>query len=80
MTHFVVAACALAAGYGLGFVNPLFATLHVDIRVYSCPLFTMAPYDGAKVICEFACVFIRPDPDGSNASLGRRVCVEVGEC
>ena len=80
MTHFVVAACALAAGYGLGFVSPLFANLHVDIRIYSCPLFTMAPYDGAKVICEFARVFIRPAPYGSNAGLGRRVCVKVCEC
>ena len=80
MTHFVVAACALAVGYGLGFVSHPFAKLHVVILVFSCALFTMAPYDGAKVLCEFARVFFRIAPDGCKTNPGRRVCLKVGEC
>ena len=80
MTSFVVASFAFAAGYELGFVSSLFSSLHVNLRIYSCPFFTVAPCDGVKTIREFARVFIRPAPYGSNASLGRRVCVKISEC
>ena len=80
MASFVVASIAFAAGSELGFVSSLFTNLHVILRIYSCPFFTVAPCDGVKTVREFARVFIRPAPYGSNAGLGRRICVKVNEC
>ena len=75
-----MAACALAASRGLGFVTHLVAELHVHFWVFSGPFFAVAPFDGAKILCEFARVCFRVALDGAGASPGLRFCQKVGEC
>ena len=75
-----MASCALAASPDLGFVSHLVAELRVHLWVFSGPYFAAAPFNGAKILCEFARLYFRVTLDGAGARPGLRFCLKVCEC